>query len=174
MNSISNMRNRYRPQKVKYLLIGESPPKCDDENVRFFYNPEIELHDNLFKSVMRAVFPTSMTDYQKGDKGKYLVKFQSKGFYLIDATDIPVNKTARKERREILRKDMNGKIGEIEGLISIKTPIFLITRNVDDIFHEELERLGYDVTFLPFPCRGYQKEFINRLKKVLTRHGYRE
>jgi len=174
MDLIKKLRDNYRPKNgpIKYLLIAESPPKCDDKNVRFFYNPNKENYDYLFKSIMDIVFPSFIKDYRKGDKDKYLKKFQEKGFYLIDATDIPVNRLSTKKRNEMIRNGMKSKIKEIENLIDKNTPIFLIKKNVYDIFKEELKNLGYNVAqddFLPFPCCGHQKKFKEKFGYYLSK-----
>jgi hypothetical protein len=121
------LREKYRPENIKYLLIAESPPKCNDKNVRFFYNPNQEKFDYMFKSIMEVVFPSFRNDYRKGDKNEYLKKFQEGGFYMIDATDTPVNKGfSPKKRNEKIKEDLKNKIKEIESLVTKKTPIFLI------------------------------------------------
>ena len=50
------LREMYKPTVVKYLLIAESPPRSQEG--RFFYNPELEKWDFLFKSIMIVVGST--------------------------------------------------------------------------------------------------------------------
>jgi hypothetical protein len=55
--------------------------------VRFFYNPDQELWDHVYRAVMKVVFPEF--EHRHGEKDLWLRKFKELGFYLIDATDPP-------------------------------------------------------------------------------------
>ena len=59
-------RYKYKPRKIKCLLIAESPPRSEDK--RFFYNPDQDRYDFLFKSVMEVIFPNFTNNYRKGQK----------------------------------------------------------------------------------------------------------
>ncbi|MGA7951384.1 MAG: hypothetical protein WCA45_14665 [Thiobacillaceae bacterium] len=93
--TISRLRQRYKPKTIKVLFVAESPPaesppKSLDEEVRFFYNPRQERWDHMYRSVMKAVFPDF--EYRFGEKDKWLRRFSDDGYYMIDATDSPVNR----------------------------------------------------------------------------------
>ncbi|MDA2936478.1 hypothetical protein MYX06_04640 [Patescibacteria group bacterium AH-259-L05] len=172
MSSIQELRRKYRPTKIKYLLIAESPPVCEDDEVRFFYNPKQEKWDFMFKAIMEVIFPDFKTGYKKGDKHRYLQKFKEAGFYMIDATDTPINNLTLRERNDRIESESENKIKEIRRLISKETPIFLIKKNIFKIFHSKLMNLGYNVVhdeFLPFPARWqlkFKKKFKGFLRKV--------
>src|SRR2546422_2294554 len=41
------LRERYRPERLRYLLIAESPPDPGEGERRFFYSPALTI-DNLY------------------------------------------------------------------------------------------------------------------------------
>jgi hypothetical protein len=173
MTLIQKLRRKYRPKKrIKYLLIAESPPVSEDDRVRFFYNPKQKKRDFLFRSVMHVIFLDFETNYRNGDKQKYLQRFKELGFYLIDATDTPINKLTEKEKSKTIESESENKIKAIKRLISKQTPIFLIKKNVFNILYPKLKKLGYNVVhdeFLPFPSSGQQSRFKKKFKKYLTK-----
>ena len=50
------LRQRYRPQRLSVLLIGESPPDPGVGARRFFYAPTLAAADNLYRGVAAAVY----------------------------------------------------------------------------------------------------------------------
>jgi hypothetical protein len=167
---ISRLRKKYKPKtkKVKVLFVAESPPVSDDDKVRFFYNPEQERWDYMYRAVMEAVF--SDFQYCPREKDKWLRKFQKHGYYMIDATDKPVNRLLAAERRQILKDSVKSKLREISKLATKKTPIVLIKKNVFEAFNEPLCKEDYKVIheeFLPFPSHGHQARFIKACRIAL-------
>jgi hypothetical protein len=167
---ISRLRKRYKPKKIKFLFVAESPPESSDDEVRFFYNYKQELWDYLYRAVMKVVF----RDFKhiKGEKDKWLCKFKEQGYYLIDATDHPVNCLSSAERRCELAAAVKQKLSEIKKLVSPSTPIILVKKNVFSAFYKPLRDAGYNVihkSFLPFPSHGHQKEFVKRCRDCLRK-----
>jgi len=170
MLNYQELRGIYEPREIKCLLIAESPPRSEDK--RFFYNPDQEKYDFLFKSVMEAIFPNFTNNYRKGQKHKYLQRFKERGFYLIDAIDIPINDRNQRERNKIIRENLKNKIKGIGELISKDTPIILIKKNVFEILYPELKKRGFNVVhseYIPFPSSGHQREFKEKFKLCLER-----
>jgi hypothetical protein len=52
----AELRERYRPEHVKLLLIGESAPDPGAAERRFFYAPTLTSADNLFRGVVLALY----------------------------------------------------------------------------------------------------------------------
>ena len=170
MLNYQELRGIYEPREIKCLLIAESPPRSEDK--RFFYNPDQEKYDFLFKSVMEAIFPNFTNNYRKGQKHKYLQRFKERGFYLIDAIDIPINDRSQRERNKIIRENLKNKIKGIGELISKDTPIILIKKNVFEIFYPELKERGFNFVcseYIPFPSFGHQQKFKEKFKLCLER-----
>lgn len=122
---------------------------------------------------MGVLFP-DFKKYRKGDKGKYLKRFKAAGFYLIDACDEPLNKLSEKERERRIRKGAGKKLKDISQLVSKQTPIFLIKKNIFEIFEPRLDVLGYRIAnefYLPFPAYGRQNKFMEWFRDDLEEHG---
>jgi len=170
MRTISRLRRQYRPEKVQVLFLAESPPESTDNEVRFFYNPRQERWDHMYRAVMAAVFPDY--EYEPGQKDLWLRRFKDLGYFMIDATDTPINRVSEAERRRRLRASVQSKLSEIAALITHGTPILLVKKSVFEIFNASLREAGYNVAherFLPFPAYGNQKKFISACRKCLRR-----
>lgn len=166
--TIPKLRERYKPKKIKVLFVAESPPESSDKEVRFFYNPVQERWDHMYRSVMKAVFRDF--EYRRGEKDAWLSKFRESGYYLIDATDSPVNRLSSKERRRVLNAAVKEKVSEIAALVSKRTPIILVKKNVFAALGDPLRLAGYNVAhdeFLPFPSHSHQPRFIEACRKCL-------
>jgi len=168
---ISRLRRRYKPGRIKVLFVAESLPESSDAEVRFFYNPEQERGDHLYRAVMKVVFPEEFK-YRRGEKDKWLRKFKGHCYYLIDATDRPVNRLSSAERRRALDAALEPKLSEINLLVSPSTPIVLVKKNVFEAFYWRLRNAGYYVVneaFLPFPSHGHQNEFVRECRDCLCK-----
>jgi len=168
MTTISGLRKQYKPEKVDVLFLAESPPDSADEELRFFYNPRQERWDHMYRSVMEAVFPEF--EYHPGEKGRWLQKFKDQGYFMIDATDTPINRLSDAERRRVLYASVKPKLSEIAGLVMPDTPIVLVKKNVFEAFNTPLREAGYNVvhdSFLPFPSHGNQAKFISACRNCL-------
>src|SRR5438128_2033017 len=96
--NFNRARRKYRPRKVRLLLIAESPPSSGG----FFYFPMTIGKDHLFRETMKALdlWPENEPMRRGVDKRSMLRRFQSMGFYLLDTCDFPVDKMRPVERRE--------------------------------------------------------------------------
>jgi hypothetical protein len=94
------LRKEYRPQTLRVLLIGESPPDPGDRARRFFYAPTLAKEDNLYRGVAKALYDHEL---DVRDKPAVLARLRDHGFWLIDAVDEPINKKTRAERRRLIR-----------------------------------------------------------------------
>jgi len=165
------LRESFKPKKITCLLIAESPPASEGEEKRFFYNPNCEKIDYLYKAVMQVLFP-EFNPKERGKKRFYLKKFQEKGFYLIDAVDYPINDRKITERNKLIQKNLNNKIQEIKNLIKKDTPIILIKANIFRLFREPLLKNGFTNICnkkIPFPRPEWQKEFKKEFKECLKK-----
>ncbi|MGA7180661.1 MAG: hypothetical protein WBX11_13890 [Thiobacillaceae bacterium] len=166
--SISRLRQAYRPKDIAVLFVAESPPESSDDEVRFFYNPRQARWDHMYRAIMAAVFPEFV--YHPGQKDFWLRQFQQHGYYMIDATDRPVNHLSSTERRRELNASVDAKLFEIGTLVTPSTPIVLVKKNIFASFNKPLRDAGYNViheTFLPFPSHGHQARFIEGCRKCL-------
>ena len=170
-------RQKYRPKRIRCLLIAEAPPNDD----RYFYFEHVPESDWLFLGVMKALFPREFRGYNRDPawKAKLLTDFQAGGFWLLDAVDEPLMgaPTETKRRAEYLR-ERSDLIRRIDGLqkkgdIDLRTPIILIKANVYLAFFRPLGTAGYNVVDeqIPFPSSGRQVEFAVKFPHALSQAG---
>lgn len=94
------LRARYRPDRLRVLLIGESPPDPRSGRRRFFYAPELTF-DNLYRGVAEAVYGLE-PGFDVRQKAVILDRLKADGFWLIDAVEHPVNKLPSRARRRAI------------------------------------------------------------------------
>jgi len=91
MNQFEKARQKFKPNKIKYLLIAETPPKSGSD--RFFYFENVEKQDSLFLETMKLLYPRETELLKPKEirkrKKEFLEKFKNDGFYLIDSLDQP-------------------------------------------------------------------------------------
>lgn len=169
MTLVDQLRERYRPQHVRLLLVAESPPNCDGGDFRFFYAPEMK-QDHLYRSVMEVVF----SDFNPAVKQKtlWLERFQEAGCYLVDATDTPVNFMDDRDRKRTLLEGLPAKLAELKALAGNGIPVVLIKKNVCEMLDGPLRVAGLNVVnrgVIPFPSNGNQGRFKVLFRECLTR-----
>jgi hypothetical protein len=165
---VRKYRERYKPEKIKLLIVGESPPHSgDDDNLHFFYNPEYNTNDNLYKAISSLLFSNN----EHLSKHIGLKSFMGLGFYLLDATDKPINKiNDERIKNSIILSELPTRMSEIELLILKTTPIILIKKNIFQLFNEPLRQQGFNVlndNLLPFPL--YESNIV-RFKEDFKRY----
>jgi hypothetical protein len=169
MTLVDKLREQYRPQHIRLLLVAESPPNCDGGDFRFFYAPTMN-HDHLYRSVMEVVF--SDFDPAVEHKTRWLERFQGAGCYLIDATNTPVNHMDDRERKRTLLEALPSKLAELKALAGNGIPVVLIKKNVCEMLDEPLRVAGLNVVnrgVIPFPSHGHQGRFKVLFRECLIR-----
>lgn len=167
-SSIAEARLKYKPRKIKYLLIAEAPPDSID---RFFYYEKVKQHDYLFLGIAGALYPDLKSQYlqshrSRENKIKILNKFAEDGFYLVDLSDLPLS--LMKGR---LDDQLPGLIERINIIATNQTKIILIKANVYDIVFSRLVEEGYKHVAsvrIPFPGQGWQHNFQIEFKRALS------
>ena len=168
--NFSRARRRYRPRRVKLLLIAESPPSSGG----FFYFETTFGKDQLFRETMRALrFWPSDEPMRRGvDKRPMLRRFKSMGLYLLDASVFPVDKLPPKERRRAVLSQTSRLSNDV-----IKTDpshIFILKTTIYHPVSQALGESGMDkrvinTTAVPFPSHGNQRVYRSRLRRALRR-----
>ena len=91
------LRTQYKPDRLRVLFVGESPPDPGSGKQRFFYAPEL-TYDNLYRGIAEAIYGLE-PDFDVRAKTVVLERLQTDGFWLIDAVERPVNKLSHAARR---------------------------------------------------------------------------
>ena len=128
---------KYKPDKVNYLLIAESPPHrpTKEGKLRYFYFDNIIERDNLLRYIIEGVFSE---EYVNTDKKLWLTKLKRFGYFLIDAVDYPIdNLPEGKERNNHVRKNIPILLDKIKKSSDNDTKIILIKKNIFKILSKK-------------------------------------
>lgn len=138
--------DRYRPDRIRLLLIAEAPPAAHD---RYFYFHDVDAYDSLFRHVARSLLPIEPT---RENKPKLLAQLREQGVFLIDLKPDPVDDTP-----------LNSYVPELLRRVHELNPdrIVLIKATVHDAAYAALTAAGLPVSpvRVPFPGSGQQKVF---------------
>ncbi|WP_291105209.1 MULTISPECIES: hypothetical protein [unclassified Flavobacterium] len=165
---IDNARLKYKPDRVKTLLIAEAPP---DSLERFFYYENVRERDYLFLGVTEALYPNLKEEFIASGrtpekKSIILNKLKKEGYFLIDLSDTPISLL-----NDIpVETFVPNLIEKVKKVADTNTNIILIKANVYDLAYKELAKLGYKVVDIriPFPSSGQQTNFQRTFRQALT------
>lgn len=150
---------RYRPEKVKLLLVAEGPPRALE---RYFYFDDVQKQDDLFRWVYRGI---AGKEPRREEKAEQLRELCDRGVFVVDVSEEPVG---RGTDLAALAPDLIGRCRALdpEWIILIKTTVF-------DAFAGHLRRAGLPVSGvrIPFPTAGRQREFQERFALALKDVG---
>lgn len=158
----SERRERWKPDKVRCLLIAESAP--DDggnaANRRFFYDEDLTRHDGLFREVVKVMFGESPGEAAPGAKLPWLRRLRDEGVFLTDLASVPVNFHGKSERHTALAENVERCVALA---VALKPDgIILVKKNVFELLERPLSSAGLLVLhdkFVPFPGSGQQIRF---------------
>lgn len=167
-------RCNYRPNKIRYLLIAESPPEAEE---RFIYFPLVDEGDILYVELMRAIFPQTSGEKLDIDtlrelKPRFLKRFMEEGFYLIDAVDKPLPQGMKyRQRRKKVKKALQDLIRKIRCLKLNGAKVIIIKATVHHEAYAELKLEGLDIVNdkpIDFPGRFTTPKFREKMAVALT------
>lgn len=163
------LRSKWRPSSVRLMLIGESAPDDggDVDNRRFFYSEPLSRSDNLFRSVVAALYEGGKLT--KGDrKEPWLRRLRDDGVFLIDLAPHPVNAQSAKVRRQTLLQSVDDCVNRCkelspEAIIICHTPTFAMLSG-------PLRASGLPLVHdspIPFPLGNKRAEFVQKVRTAL-------
>jgi hypothetical protein len=100
-----------------------------------------------------------------------LERFKNDGFYLIDASDKPMEDNRSSKKKRQIKNSLHSLIEKVRSLVSEDTKIILISSTVYEVCCNRLKAEGFNVInecAIPFPL-GWQKEFKERLSALLRK-----
>jgi len=147
-------RKRYRPDRVRILFVGESPPSSG----RFFYQADSGLYRAVRETFIQAFPPLKNTGF--------LDSFCTLGCYLIDLCSEPVDKMTPKARRYSCR------IGEKRLAQKIRAlhpqTIVTVVRSIRANVRHAQERAGWSGRYLELPYPGRWHRHRVKFRKLLV------
>lgn len=162
--------NKFKPKVIKYLFIGESPPKTQEgQKLRYFYNYENEKDTNTLLSNISCIF-LEKKFFKVDNKEEFLKELQKKGVFLLDATYEPINKKSKGERIEKIKKGyLLLKMNIFSLKLNPKLKIFLIHNNVIEAIGNLIRRdfVDFQIFDVGFPTHYNDERFKSRIKNRL-------
>ena len=154
------LRKRYRPDLVRLLFIGESPPAGGT----FFY----AANSALFGYTQRA-FTTAFGECV-GDGQEFLEYLRQSGCYLEDLCLQPVNNVRGTPRRALHRAGIGPLARRLSRLREQPCAIVIVGRSIRRPVCDALQQTGWDgaiVFSTAFPAMGHQNRYVRELTEVL-------
>ena len=163
-------RRKYRPRKVRFLFIAESPPS----SAGFFYFGTTIGKDHLFRETMKALelWPRNQPMRRGIDKRSMLRHFQSMGFYLLDASVFPVDKLRPLERRKAVLNQTGRLVRDV--IEANPMHILIVKSSILNPVRIALRDAGLRARVLntrpvPFPSHGNQRIYRSMLRHALSK-----
>jgi hypothetical protein len=155
--NVESLRQQHRPQQVRVLLIGESPPVGGT----FFY----AANSNLFRYTREAFEQATGRRWKTGSD--FLDYFVDQGFYLDDLCTEPVNGMDRRQRRRCCRSSVPGLANRLKEMAPIA--VALTPKSIKREVARALDLAGYDITpvALPFPAMSWQSAYVEAMTDFL-------
>ena len=176
MSSYDSIRQQYRPNKIKVLLIAESPPpEASKASSRHFYRSEkVRRDDRLFTNTIKALY-SEAADKTEGqlepDKETWLRRFQTDGYYMIEALEeSQVHEVTKDQRQDRIGASLPRLLKRVRELAGKDTKIILIKSNVFEVAAEPLRQAGFTVLntgLLDYPGRFNQRAYREKLARML-------
>lgn len=175
MNLYDKTRQQYRPVRVRWLLIAESPPPAPSAQSSrgFYYTDRTRVDDRLFTNTIRALYSEAAETAElelERDKPKWLHRFQQDGWYMIEALEQSQNhEVTKRQRQELIGKGLPQLIERVGRLADADTKIILIKSNVFEVVAEPLRKAGFRVLnteLIDYPGQYNQQAYREKLAKL--------
>lgn len=175
MSSYDDIRQRYRPEHIKVLLIGESPPPeaATDSSRHFYRSEKTRRDDRLFVNTIKALYleAAEMTETQiEPNKEAWLRRFQTDGWYMIEALEVSQkHEVTKAERQELIKHHLPRLIERVKAIAEPHTKLILIKSNVFDVAARPLREAGFTVLnteLLDYPGRFNQRAYREKLSRL--------
>jgi hypothetical protein len=146
---------KYRPMRVRLLLVAEAPPAALD---RYFYFENVPTQDGLFRHVVRAVLGLEPS---RVGKASQLQQLADAGVFLIDL------KTEPKRPADSLEEFVPDLVARAVALQP--EHVITIKANVCDLAQQPFRAAGLRVVNerVPFPGSGQQGRFREAMGRAL-------
>lgn len=145
---------KYRPERVRLLLVAHAPPVQVE---RYFYFEQVREKDDLFRYVVHGLFGT-MPDREH--KANWLRRLRDAGVFLIDLVEQPVT-TAFGRSAKV--SDLGPFVPGLVKRAQVVNPdhVVLIKVDVYDAAFRRLRNAGLPVVDerIAFPTSGRQHDF---------------
>jgi hypothetical protein len=158
--NIEGLRQKYKPDDVRVLLVGESPPA----NGTFFYDRSLmtTYTKNAFETATGKSFPSNI---------EFFEYMKNSGFYLEDVSHVPVNEFVHQERETKLVEESE-RFAERVAEMNLEA-VVVVLKKIEKIVRSSLKKVGCDAEFyvLPFPGNGHQTKYQAQLIPIVREYA---
>ena len=158
---LETLRRRFKPEKIRLLLVGESPPRRG-----FFYDC---LKETFLSRATREAFEEAY-GVKYLSKLSFLEDFKHRGCYLIDLFSERGRKAlglAQEEKEDVIKR--------LSSFIQEEEPRYVIgvLKRIGGIVIEAAKRshVQLKAEVIPFPIGKYKRLYKDRLKELLLKEG---
>ena len=153
MSENETIRERFRPQQITTLFVGESAP---DGEKRFFYRKNSQVYRYMKKAF--------------DGKEDFLEWFKEKGYFLDDLILDPVNKMKSRKRRRLRLES----IPDLAKRISIYRPtnVVALMKAIEPMVNDAVAKAGLRDCRLyatHFPGCGQQNVFMSEIADIISK-----
>ena len=175
MSTYDKIREQYRPEHIKLLLIAESPPPSPEiqSSRQFYYTDRPREDDRLFTNTMRALYAEAAELSEpelEAHKTDWLRRFQQDGRYMIEALETSQHHDVTKhQRQERIGASLPRLIERVRTLAEPDTKLILIKSNVFEVAAEPLRRAGFHVLnteLVDYPGHFNQRAYREKLARL--------
>ena len=157
-----DIRNSFRPKKIRLLLIGESPPSGG----KFFY-----VHSPMTSYTARAFEKAHKRDFSSQDQTEFLEYFKTCGCYLDDVCHFPIDGFDDEKRKQALAENVPALTARLKDFRPEAIAIVLKKVETHVRVAIVLAEIKPEVFVLPFPGHGHQGKYIDLLEKIVKEHA---
>ncbi len=175
MSDYDTVRQKYRPEHIKVLLIAESPPPAPEvqSSRQFYYTDRIRKDDRLFTNTIRALYPETAEVPEielEQNKSHWLERFRDDGWYMIEALEASqAHGVTKKQRQQRLEAALPRLIERVRALVELDTKIILIKSNVFVVAAEPLREAGFRVLnteLVDYPGQFNQRTYRQKITEL--------
>lgn len=159
MRTDERLRRSYRPDDVRVLFIGESPPVRGT----FFYRANSKLHDAT-RDALEAAIPALRRE------DDFLAAFQRLGCYLDDLCLVPVNHLDLRDPKRLAERQRG--VAPLARRIRPLQPkvVCIVMKGIVSVVHQATAKAGLDAEYeaIPFPAR-HRPQYVEQLTVLVKR-----
>jgi hypothetical protein len=156
MDSHEQLRRAHRPDDLRILFIGESPPAGGT----FFYDADSVLY-RATRDAFVAAIPALAHAH-------FLEAFTAAGCYLEDLSLAPIDKLPDRERRQIRKAGIASLAGRLEG--TAPRVVVAVAKGIMPQVTDALRASGLGgipVNSLPFPGQWHRRAYVHGLTELV-------
>lgn len=157
---VDELHDAYRPRRVKVLFVGESSPA---QGTNFYL-----ANSNLYRAT-QAAFAEALGSDAVPSGEAFLRFFATKGCWLVDLADRPVNQMGSRERKEAVQAGIPGLAETI--LTTKPNHIVVIKADIAPAVAQAIELAGGKaprVLALRYPLRQWRAVYVRDLAAFIS------